>query len=76
MNFGQTGWSSVKGMHTQMVMGPSGRHMGRVQEVEEDRFLLNFDGGLVWLRDDMIFTADANYITLICEEAGIRRYCR
>ena len=62
-------------MHTPIVMGPSGRHIGRVQEVEEDRYLLNFSGGTVWLTDSVIFTADENYITLICEESGIRRYC-
>ena len=63
-------------MHTPMVVGPSGRHIGLALEVEPREILLSYAEGLMWLLSDVIFTRDDDYITLICEENGIRRYCR
>ncbi len=57
-----------------MVKGPSGRHLGRIASTTPQRICVDVDEKQVWLSRDVIFSEDAEQVTVIFEPAAIGRY--
>jgi hypothetical protein len=57
-----------------MVTGPSGRHLGRVVNAEEQRFSVDVEGQFRWLPRDVIFSIDESSVTVIFEPPAVDKY--
>lgn len=57
-----------------IVKGPSGRHFGRAVEVAASRFSIEFEGAVVWLPRDTIFSVEDEEVTVIFEPSALERY--
>ena len=52
----------------------SGRYLGKVDAVDEDRFCVSRENDAVWLIRSCVFTVEARRVTLICESDGLDNY--
>jgi hypothetical protein len=57
-----------------MVKGPSGRHLGRIALATPQRICVEVDDKQVWLARDVIFSQDAEQVTVIFEPPAVGRY--
>lgn len=57
-----------------MVKGPSGRHLGRITLETPLRMRVEIDERQVWLPRDVIFSEDAEQVTVIFEPPAVGRY--
>jgi hypothetical protein len=57
-----------------MVKGPSGRHLGRIALTTAQRICVEVEDKQVWLSRDVIFSEDAEQVTVIFEPAAVGRY--
>ncbi len=56
------------------VLPVSGVAIGHVLDVANDRFQVQTEHEILWLSISAVFTIEAERVTLICTEEGLKRY--
>lgn len=56
------------------VLTAAGMFLGTVAKADDEAFLVERDGNLIWLSLQCVFTRERGSVTLICERSGLHRY--
>jgi hypothetical protein len=51
-----------------------GKRLGTVESVADDAFSVVVNGSSVWLKNTVLFTANAGKVRLVCEQRGLEAY--